>query len=71
MLGKLEGEEAIYRMLVWSDGTFEVEFGPASGVVREQTITAATQALLMEGMRRVDEWGRLLEQLPAREQRPL
>jgi CheY-like chemotaxis protein len=65
LLGKLEGEEAIYRMLVWSEGTFEVEFGPASGVVREQTITAATQALLMEGMRRVDEWGRLLEQLPA------
>ena len=65
VLGRLEGEEAIYRMLVWSEGTFEVEFGPPSGVVREQTITTSTQALLMEGMRRVDEWGRLLEQLPA------
>jgi DNA-binding response OmpR family regulator len=63
-LGKLQGEEAVYRSLVWSDGTFEVEFTPAAAVVREQTISSSTQALLMEGMRRVDEWGRLLEQLP-------
>jgi len=63
-LDKLEGEEAIYRALVWSDGEFEVEFGPVSSVVRDPTIDVSTQALLMEGMRRVDEWGRLLEQLP-------
>jgi DNA-binding response OmpR family regulator len=63
-LGKLEGEEAVYRTLIWNEGTFEVEFGPASSVAREQTITTSMQALLMEGMRRVDEWGRLLEQLP-------
>lgn len=61
---KLEGEEAIYRALVWNDGEFEVEFGPVSSVIREPTIEVSTQALLMEGMRRVDEWGRLLEQLP-------
>ncbi len=64
-LGKLEGEEAVYRTLIWNGGTFEVEFGPASSVTRDQTIATSTQALLMEGMRRVDEWGRLLEQLPA------
>lgn len=63
-MDKLEGEEAIYRALVWSDGAFDVEFGPSSSVVREPTIQVTTQALLMEGMRRVDEWGRLLEQLP-------
>lgn len=64
LLDKLEGEEAIYRALVWNDGEFEVEFGPLSTAEREQTINVSTQALLMEGMRRVDEWGRLLEQLP-------
>jgi DNA-binding response OmpR family regulator len=64
-LGKLEGEEAVYRTLIWNGGTFEVEFGPASSVARDQTIATSMQALLMEGMRRVDEWGRLLEQLPA------
>lgn len=60
-LGRLCGEEAVYRSLIWSAGTFEVEFCP---VTRAETILTSTQGLLMEGMRRLDEWGRLLEQLP-------
>ena len=61
-IGKLRGEEAVYRALVWNDGTFEVEFGP---VDREDVVGTSTPGLLMEGMRRLDEWGRLLEQLPS------
>ncbi len=61
-LGKLRGEEAVYRALIWNHGTFEVEFCPIN---HEDIIPTSTQGLLMEGMRRVDEWGRLLEQLPA------
>jgi CheY-like chemotaxis protein len=61
-LGQLRGEEAVYRALIWISGTFEVEFCPVS---REDIIPTSTQGLLMEGMRRVDEWGRLLEQLPS------
>ncbi|HVY28568.1 MAG TPA: response regulator, partial [Polyangiaceae bacterium] len=60
-LGRLRGEEAVYRALIWTAGTFEVEFCP---IDREDIIPTSTQGLLMEGMRRVDEWGRLLEQLP-------
>jgi CheY-like chemotaxis protein len=60
-LGRLRGEEAVYRALIWTTGTFEVEFCP---IDREDIIPTSTQGLLMEGMRRVDEWGRLLEQLP-------
>ncbi len=60
-LGRLRGEEAVYRALIWSSGNFEVEFRPVSN---EDVIPTSTQGLLMEGMRRVDEWGRLLEQLP-------
>jgi CheY-like chemotaxis protein/tetratricopeptide (TPR) repeat protein len=56
-----KGEEAVYRMLVWSDGTFEIEFKP---IEQRSSITLSTQGLLMEGMRRLDEWGRLQEQLP-------
>jgi len=59
--GKLRGEEAIYRCLIWTQGTFDVEFEPIN---REEIILTSTQGLLMEGMRRVDEWGRLCEQLP-------
>lgn len=61
-LGKLRGEKAIYRFLVWSEGSFDLEFRPIR--LDEITIEMSTQGLLMEGMRRVDEWGRLLEQLP-------
>ncbi|EYF07807.1 DUF4388 domain-containing protein [Chondromyces apiculatus] len=60
-LGRLAGEEAVYRALLWSEGTFEVEF---CKVESPDVIDASTQGLLMEGMRRVDEWGRLLEALP-------
>lgn len=60
-MGRLMGEAAIYRLLSLGDGEFELEF---KAINRGQQIHANTQALLMEGMRRVDEWGRLLEQLP-------
>ncbi len=60
-MGRLQGESAIYRMLSLGDGEFELEF---KAINRGQVITSNTQALLMEGMRRVDEWGRLMEQLP-------
>ena len=61
-VGELRGEEAVYRMLVWSEADFEVDFGP---VAREETVELPTSQLVMEGMRRADDWGRLVEQLPA------
>lgn len=61
LLEPLAGEEAVYRTLLWNEGTFEVEF---CKVEDHEVIELSTQALLMEGLRRVDEWGRLLEQLP-------
>ena len=59
--GTLQGEDAVYRLLTWSDGEFEVVFRT---VRRREVITMSSQGLLMEGMRRLDEWSRLLEQLP-------
>ncbi|MBX7197540.1 MAG: DUF4388 domain-containing protein, partial [Sandaracinaceae bacterium] len=60
-LGRIHGERAVYRLLLWSEGDFDIEFRP---VRSEAHIQTPTTGLLMEGMRRVDEWGRLLEQLP-------
>jgi len=59
--GRLVGEEAVYRCLIWTGGTFDVDFMP---IDHQEVILTSTQGLLMEGMRRVDEWGRLCEQLP-------
>jgi CheY-like chemotaxis protein len=60
-LGNLSGEAAIYRFLLWSEGAFELEFRDVRG---EDKLGISTQAILMEGVRRLDEWGRLQEQLP-------
>jgi CheY-like chemotaxis protein len=59
--GRLGGEEAVYRMLTWENGNFEIDFRPPD---RRTQIGKSTQGLLMEGMRRMDEWGRMCEQLP-------
>jgi DNA-binding response OmpR family regulator len=64
--GPLSGEDAVYRLLTWNEGEFEVVFRT---VRRRDVIKMSTQGLLMEGMRRLDEWGRLQEQLPPLEVR--
>jgi DNA-binding response OmpR family regulator len=60
-LGTLRGEEAVYRVLIWPSASFEVEF---ADVTVEDAIGTTTQAVLMEGLRRADEWARIREQLP-------
>jgi DNA-binding response OmpR family regulator len=60
-VGDLRGEEAVYRTITWTKGTFDLEFRAVDRVV---AIDVNTNALLMEGLRRVDELGRLAEQLP-------
>jgi DNA-binding response OmpR family regulator len=60
---ELVGEDAVYRQLLWREGTFDLEFRRVS--LSERTVHRTTQALLMEGMRRLDEWSRLSELLPS------
>ncbi len=60
--GSLQGEDAVYRLLTWNDGEFEVVFRT---VRRREVIQSSSQGLLMEGMRRLDEWSRILEQVPS------
>lgn len=59
--GTLQGEDAVYRLLTWNEGEFEVVFRT---VRRRRVIETSSQGLLMEGMRRLDEWSRLLDSLP-------
>ena len=62
-LGRLRGEPAIYRFLLWDDGAFEVDFVPPERPA--VTVSTPTQALLLEGMRRIDEWTRIAATLPS------
>src|SRR5262249_1681097 len=51
-----------YRMLHNGTGVFEAQFVP---VERPELITISTQALLLEGARRLDEWRHILERFPS------
>ena len=59
--GQLSGEPAFYRLLRWREGRFAIEFKP---VDCEERIRLPTQLLLIDGVRRMDEWSRALEELP-------
>ena len=52
-LGKIEGEDAVYPAVHWTDGDFEIDFN-ASPTDRT-TIMRSTTGLLMEAMRLLDE----------------
>ncbi len=54
-LGETVGDEAVYRVAGWSEGTFQVDFNARSDL---QTTTRSTQGLLMEALRLHDEQGR-------------
>jgi CheY-like chemotaxis protein len=53
--GPLTGNEAVYEVLTWSDGEWEVDFTRTSS---EHTTTMSTQGLMMEGLRLLDEANR-------------
>src|SRR3984893_19268901 len=50
--GATEGDTAVYHVIGWSDGDFEIEFGANSD---RETTTHSTTGLLMEAMRLMDE----------------
>ena len=60
--GKLRAEKAFYALLSLEAGTFE--FDPAA-VLDDQKCDLPTGALLLEGMRRLDELRLLRRELPA------
>lgn len=55
--GKVEGDDAVYRVLLWSAGDFEIDFNAANASNRTTT-TKNTTGLLMEAMRLMDEANR-------------
>jgi CheY-like chemotaxis protein len=62
-IGRVEGEKALFRLLVWSEGTFTFAPGTSSGKAR---IQRGMDDSLLEAMRQADELSRVLPGLPAR-----
>lgn len=61
VLGETNGEKALYRILRWQDGTFRYLPGEVN-ITRN--ITRSMDALLMEGMRQLDEWASIFNLMP-------
>lgn len=52
LCGDLQGNEAVYKVLAWTEGEWEVDFSRSSS---EHSTTLSTQGLMMEGLRLLDE----------------
>jgi CheY-like chemotaxis protein len=50
--GELVGDPAVFKVLLWTGGNFQVDF---EGKTTKQTTKLNTQGLLMEGLRLLDE----------------
>ena len=57
--GDLRGDEAVYKVLAWTAGNFQIDFEASSA---ETSVTRSTQGLLMEGLRLLDEANRDAEE---------
>lgn len=70
VLGNLQGEEVIYRILQWETGEFSLETGIEPPTV---TIQRSWSGLLLEGARRLDEesYTKETEELVVKETQPM
>src|ERR1022692_3285268 len=50
--GPTTGDEAVFKVLRWTEGNFQIDF---EGKSAQETTTLNTQGLLMEGLRLLDE----------------
>ncbi len=62
----LSPRKSMFRMLTWVTGTFELEAPDEKSVLEE--IQESTEGLLMEGMRQLDEFNRIVPELPQPDQ---
>jgi CheY-like chemotaxis protein len=56
-VGKVDGDDAVYKVVLWTAGEFEIDFNAANASKRTTT-TKNTTGLLMEAMRLMDEANR-------------
>jgi len=61
VVGTVEGEKALFRMITWKRGSFSFRPEP---VIAERTIKTPTLVLLREGRRQAEEWARLAARMP-------
>ncbi len=61
---RFQVEEVIFEVMSWREGYFSFVEGPLLDVPPAATVRIPTEALLMEGARRIDEWSRIESRIP-------
>src|SRR6266516_1523342 len=57
-------EEVVFELMSWREGYFSFTEGTLTDLPTEATVRIPTEALLMEGARRIDEWSRIEGRIP-------
>jgi tetratricopeptide (TPR) repeat protein len=61
---KLQIEEAVYFLFTWHEGTFAFE-ADVKPDEQDFLVSINPESLLLEGARRVDEWGEIVKRIPS------
>lgn len=57
-------EEVVFEVVSWREGYFSFAEGPLGGFRAEADVRIPTEAVMMEGARRIDEWSRIESHIP-------
>lgn len=58
-------EESVYSLFGWPEGEFRFEQGQKPGTdLPVMPVAVPVENLIMEGVRRIDEWGRIKDRIP-------
>ena len=57
-------EEVVFEVMSWREGYFSFTDGALTDLPSGATVRIPTEALLMEGARRIDEWSRMETRIP-------
>jgi len=61
---RLQLESAVFELMSWNEGFFSFEELASDQMPHDSRISVSTEALLMEGARRIDEWSRIADVIP-------
>ena len=57
-------ESIVFELMSWREGFFSFEERQLDDVPPDSRVLVATESLLMEGARRIDEWSRIADKVP-------
>jgi hypothetical protein len=57
-------ESVVFDLMSWREGYFSFEERPISDLPADARVDVATESLLMESARRIDEWSRIADKVP-------